>query len=149
MHVKEIKTFSGGRSIELKNQDRDKLLIQETFAVQKDGYKAYFKTAQNYLRSLYESRIEPYFGKAEDKKDCALKEQFGKPVVEGNELSSITYGLYSNANYALGACGHSPDGFQVKLTLAYCKKSQKFLQVKYFYTKENPKWSNPEVLCEL
>ena len=101
-----------------------------------DEAERLFQSRKDYIRSLYLSDADPYFGRSVRAPDCIQKLNLTGLITENESLMSAEYGLPSTEKFVFGICNPKLESFLAKVTYIYCKKSKNFFEAKYFKPKE-------------
>ena len=98
-----------------------------------------------YMRALLQTHVDPYWGTPDPGAGrCQLDQFKSLPIVETSAALFIQFVVGATAEFVVGTCVDKDEINVAKTQLIYCKSTQLFYELKYFYKKSDPHEPKPQ-----
>lgn len=139
---------STGDAVELKSSSGEFLRIKQFKEMPDPVAREYAARRMGMIRSLMESKSEPYFGTADPGPHCSAKSL--PSAIRTASSSSWTEGihLYATQNFTYGACSEKLDVWRSQALWVYCGPEKSLYEVRGFYAAKAAWKLEPIAVCK-
>lgn len=130
----------------IKAEDRY-LIIESNNNVSLKNSKKLFSEKNAMIKEYYTIQATPYSGAITKEAECLNDIQLAPNVRETKDELSFQYNLKATDRLVLGVCQSEQNKFYNQILLLYCKKTNVFFDIKYFYPILTNKLVHPIAKC--
>ncbi len=95
--------------------------------------KDFLQRKASYVRSLYASYLDPYFGQPDQNRGCAENLDLSGKVFESDRLSWTSFQLPATKELVYGVCDRKLHAYKSELLYLHCRKTGYVIELKSYW----------------
>lgn len=119
--------------------------VSESMSV--DEARSRMLSKRTAIKSIFNKKVEPYFGVADRGEYCDLKQLPQEKYEESTIQTRLILHLWATKNEVYGICDPELIHFKSQYALLYCPNKRLYTETKFFYPKEQAWQTDPVIRC--